>query len=78
MSFKIQIRIRTDEIYSNSNKSYEWRDVHPFNEPPYEFDTWQEADDMIDIVKHEKWDRHDYRVLGSLTPEEIKHLPPVN
>jgi hypothetical protein len=71
MSFKIQVKISTSNLYNNSSQNFEWHDVHPTGFPPYEYDTYELADNMIDIIKHENWDRDKYRVKEILIRKEI-------
>ena len=60
MGYKIQIKLKE----CDGNK---WHFVKPSQGKDYEYDTFDDADNMIDIIKHENWDRDKYRVFANFT-----------
>jgi len=46
MTYRIQVLMAIPFLSEHPRSGVEWRDVHPTNEPPYEYETYGEANSV--------------------------------
>jgi hypothetical protein len=74
MAYKIQVNLYNKNEYHNSNSTEDWHFVTMSCGTEYAFDTFENADNAIDLLKHENWDRDKYRVFPVFTSDELDNI----